>query len=103
MAEAPSSRVQVAGKVYRLYQRPACRLWQLLWPRKQPWYKDFTALEDVIFEPRRGEVLGVVGVNGAGKSTRLELVTGTVRHTSGQIKTRGRIAAPPELGTRFNP
>ena len=103
MPEVPSIRVEGAGKVYRLYQRPADRLWQLLWPRKQPWYKDFTALEDVSFELRRGEVLGVVGVNGAGKSTLLQLVTGTVRPTSGQVQTRGRIAALLELGSGFNP
>jgi len=101
--DAPAISAQGLSKVYRLYERPADRLWQLLWPRRMPWFQDFTALEDVSFELRRGEVLGVVGVNGAGKSTLLQLVTGTVQPSVGSVQTRGRIAAILELGSGFNP
>jgi lipopolysaccharide transport system ATP-binding protein len=99
----PVIRVDHAGKTYRLYRRPADRLWQFLWPGPKPWFQDFTALEDVSFELRRGEVLGIVGVNGAGKSTLLQLVTGTVTPSHGTVQTNGRVAAILELGSGFNP
>jgi lipopolysaccharide transport system ATP-binding protein len=96
-------QVQAAGKTYRLYDSPADRLWQALWPRRQPRFRDFKALQDVSFELRRGEVMGIVGVNGAGKSTLLQLVTGTITPTQGTVRTRGRVAAILELGSGFNP
>jgi lipopolysaccharide transport system ATP-binding protein len=96
-------QVNRAGKSYRLYQRPADRLWQFLWPGPNSRFKDFTAVEDVSFELRRGEVMGIVGVNGAGKSTLLQLVTGTIPPSHGTVSTNGRIAAILELGSGFNP
>lgn len=99
----PLIRVNCAGKTYRLYRRPADRLWQYLWPGTKPWFQDFTALEEVSFELRRGEIMGIVGVNGAGKSTLLQLVTGTLTPSHGTVQTNGRIAAILELGSGFNP
>lgn len=96
-------RVDRAGKTYRLYRRPADRLWQFLWPGPKPWFQDFKALEEVSFELRRGEVMGIVGVNGAGKSTLLQLVTGTITPSHGTVQTNGRVAAILELGSGFNP
>ncbi|MFM7849463.1 MAG: polysaccharide ABC transporter ATP-binding protein [Rubrivivax sp.] len=96
-------QVQAAGKTYRLYDSPADRLWQALWPGRHPRFRDFKALQDVSFELRRGEVMGIVGVNGAGKSTLLQLVTGTISPTQGTVRTRGRVAAILELGSGFNP
>ena len=102
-ADEPMIQVQAAGKTYRLYDSPADRLWQALWPGRQPRFRDFKALQDVSFELRRGEVMGIVGVNGAGKSTLLQLVTGTITPTQGTVRTRGRVAAILELGSGFNP
>lgn len=102
-AHEPMIQVQAAGKTYRLYDSPADRLWQALWPGRQPRFRDFKALQDVSFELRRGEVMGIVGVNGAGKSTLLQLVTGTITPTQGTVRTRGRVAAILELGSGFNP
>jgi lipopolysaccharide transport system ATP-binding protein len=102
-AAEPVIRVQGVGKTYRLYPSPADRLWQALWPWRQPRYQDFVALQDVSFELQRGEVMGIVGVNGAGKSTLLQLVTGTVFPSQGTVQTRGRVAAILELGSGFNP
>jgi lipopolysaccharide transport system ATP-binding protein len=103
MSSEPLIQVDRAGKNYRLYHRPADRLWQFLWPGSTPRFQDFTALEKVSFELRRGEVLGIVGVNGAGKSTLLQLVTGTIQPSHGSVRTHGRIAAILELGSGFNP
>lgn len=102
-ADEPMIQVQAAGKTYRLYDSPADRLWQALWPGRHPRFRDFQALQDVSFELRRGEVMGIVGVNGAGKSTLLQLVTGTITPTQGTVRTRGRVAAILELGSGFNP
>lgn len=63
----------------------------------------FSALTDVSFEVARGECLGIVGLNGAGKSTTLNLITGLCRPTSGTVTVKGKVAALLELGAGFHP
>ena len=64
---------------------------------------EFWALNDVSFQVRRGECLGLIGRNGAGKTSLLRLLNGLVRPDSGQITMRGRIGALIALGAGFNP
>lgn len=63
----------------------------------------FWALNDVSFKVEQGEVLGIIGHNGAGKSTILKLLSKVAYPTSGQIRTQGRMAALIELGAGFHP
>ncbi|MDZ7678650.1 MAG: ABC transporter ATP-binding protein [Acidimicrobiales bacterium] len=63
----------------------------------------FLALDDVSFSVVEGETVGLLGHNGSGKSTLLKCVAGTLRPSSGTIRTRGRLAALLELGAGFHP
>ena len=61
------------------------------------------AVKSVNFELKGGEVLGIIGKNGAGKSSLLKLLAGILPPTSGSVKIRGRIAPLIELNAGFNP
>jgi ABC-type polysaccharide/polyol phosphate transport system ATPase subunit len=63
----------------------------------------FEALHDVSFELPAGESLGLIGSNGAGKSTILNLATGLAMPDSGSVEITGEVAALLELGAGFHP
>jgi lipopolysaccharide transport system ATP-binding protein len=65
--------------------------------------KEFWAVKGVSFEVRRGECLGLIGRNGAGKSTILKMLNGLIKPDTGRIEMRGRVGAIIELGAGFNP
>jgi ABC-type polysaccharide/polyol phosphate transport system ATPase subunit len=64
---------------------------------------EFWALRDVTFRVQAGEILGLVGANGAGKSTILKLLSKVTYPTRGQITVDGRVSALIELGAGFHP
>lgn len=64
---------------------------------------DFWALREVSFEVGRGETLGLIGHNGAGKSTILKLLSQITTPTEGEIRLAGRVAALIEVGSGFHP
>ncbi|HXP39009.1 MAG TPA: polysaccharide ABC transporter ATP-binding protein [Candidatus Acidoferrales bacterium] len=61
------------------------------------------ALHNVSFQVRQGEALGIVGHNGAGKTTILKILSSITTPTSGEITVRGRMAALVEVGSGFHP
>ncbi len=66
-------------------------------------YKNFWALNDINLEITKGEVFGVVGNNGAGKSTMLKVISRVLRPTKGRVRAYGKIAPLLELGAGFHP
>jgi lipopolysaccharide transport system ATP-binding protein len=66
-------------------------------------YHDFKALKGISFEIFDGEMVGIVGRNGSGKSTTLKIIAGVYRPTSGVVNVSGKVAALIELGAGFHP
>ncbi|MBR6209441.1 MAG: ABC transporter ATP-binding protein [Oscillospiraceae bacterium] len=65
-------------------------------------YTDFTALEHVSFTVEKGETLGLIGRNGAGKSTMLKVISGILVPTEGRVVTHGNVVPMLELGSGFD-
>ena len=65
-------------------------------------YQDFTALEHVSFTVQRGETFGLIGRNGAGKSTMLKVISGILKPTEGSVVCKGNIVPMLELGSGFD-
>jgi len=74
-----------------------------LFQRRPPGDDAFWALRNVSFRVEQGQSFGLVGHNGAGKSTALKLIMRILEPNSGTIRSRGRIAALLELGSGFHP
>ncbi|MBE6739177.1 MAG: ABC transporter ATP-binding protein [Ruminococcaceae bacterium] len=70
--------------------------------KRQLFFKDFVAVNDVSFKIKKGEVFGIVGTNGSGKSTTLKMISGILKPTSGKITINGNIAPLIELGAGFD-
>jgi lipopolysaccharide transport system ATP-binding protein len=85
--EATGTLARLKGRVGRLRQRS----------------QDFLAVRDVSFDVQRGEAVGIIGHNGAGKSTILKLLSNITTPTSGSITINGRLAALIEVGSGFHP
>ena len=89
-------------KCYKLYNSEKDRLKEAFHPFHKSYHRDFYALNKINFQVKRGEKVGIIGSNGAGKSTILKILTGVLNPTEGEVITEGRIAALLELGAGFN-
>ena len=73
----------------------------LFWNRNK--YEVRWVLEDISFEVKKGESIGIIGKNGSGKSTLLKLLTKIIYPNKGSINMKGRVASLLELGAGFHP
>ncbi|MBE6089739.1 MAG: ABC transporter ATP-binding protein [Clostridium beijerinckii] len=95
-------KVEQLSKMYKLYDKPIDRLKESLSITKKVLYHEHYALNNIDFEIKKGETVGIIGTNGSGKSTILKIITGVLNPTIGNIKVNGRISALLELGAGFN-
>ncbi|MCX6175426.1 MAG: ABC transporter ATP-binding protein [Ignavibacteriales bacterium] len=96
-------KLENVSKYYKLYDSPKGRLKEALHPFRKKYHKEFYALNNISFELKRGECLGVIGKNGMGKSTLLKLIAHIIEPSFGTIQVNGTVSALLELGTGFNP
>lgn len=70
--------------------------------KRQLSFENFTALDGISFDIKKGDVFGIVGLNGCGKSTTLKIISGILEPTEGSVETDGVIAPLIELGAGFD-
>lgn len=107
----PVISLRHVAKSHFIYSSPRERLKQFVVPRLQRrigmqprrYGREFRALDDISFDIRKGETVGIIGRNGSGKSTLLQIICNTLTPTTGEVLTRGRVAALLELGAGFDP
>ena len=88
-------------KEYKMFHRKTDRLLETIFPAYQK-HDVFRAMDHLNLDLKKGELLGILGKNGAVKSTLLKMITGVVSPTSGTIKVNGKISSLLELGAAFN-
>lgn len=97
----PAARLKVP--LLRLLSRHIRPLQRQINPHLSSLYREFTALQGISFNLRRGTSMAIIGRNGSGKSTLLQIIAGTLQASSGSVFCTGRVAALLELGSGFNP
>ncbi len=90
------------SKIYKLYAKPIDRLKEAMHPFKKEYHHNYPALNNVSFQIKKAEIVGILGTNGSGKSTILKIITGLLNPSSGKVKVDGKISALLELGAGFN-
>ena len=96
-------RVENVSKMYKLYDKPTDRFKEAIGlGRKKQLYREHYALNNISFDVKTGECVGIIGTNGSGKSTVLKIITGVLNPTDGNVMVNGRISALLELGAGFN-
>lgn len=106
MSNKIAIEVEGLGKQYRLGSKKSNSLMETLgglFKSQSPDKNTFWALKDLDLEIKQGEAIGIIGKNGAGKSTFLKILSKITHPTEGRIKINGRLASLLEVGTGFHP
>lgn len=92
------------SKAFHLYTKPIDRLKESLHPFRKQFHHEHWALKGISFSVRRGETVGIMGRNGAGKSTfAAASITSVLEPSEGEVRVQGRVSALLELGAGFDP
>ena len=91
------------GKAYKQYPSHLARLLEWTLPGNKARHKLRWIFKDLNFTVNKGEAVGIIGVNGIGKSTLLKIITGVTTPSSGEVKINGKLSALLELGIGFHP
>lgn len=102
-SERVAISVMDVAKKYRLFNSRIERLKETLHPFRKKYHHEFWALKGITFDIKKGSTTGIIGRNGSGKSSLLQLICSILRPTKGTISVNGRISALLELGAGFNP
>lgn len=95
--------IKNVSKCYKVFESQRARFMHAVYPKYKTNIQEIWALKDINFEIKRGESVAIIGRNGGGKSTLLEILTGTLTPTTGSVTVNGRVSALLELGSGFNP
>ena len=90
-------------KRYRIHYEKNPSLKETVLHLRRTKYEEFLALDDVSFDVKRGETLGIIGPNGSGKSTILKLISKILMPNKGKVNVNGSVSALLELGAGFHP
>jgi ABC-2 type transport system ATP-binding protein len=103
--EEPVVRFEDVSVRYRVPRERVSGIkeYTIRWLQRRLEYVEFWAVHDVSFQVNRGEAFGIVGRNGAGKSTMLKVMARVLQPTAGRVVMRGRLAPLLELGGGFHP
>jgi lipopolysaccharide transport system ATP-binding protein len=93
---------QGLGKAFQLYKHRNDQLMQSLFGRWKQYYHPHWVLRDISFEVKRGECWGIIGRNGTGKTTLLQLICGISNPSYGKVEVSGRVAPILALGAGFD-
>ena len=101
-------RLAGVGKKYKIFSHRRDHLLDTFGVRRvlpfiKPRYRDFWALKGIDLDLQRGQRIGVIGRNGAGKTTMLKLITRNLAPTEGTVEVNGRVQALLDVGGGFHP
>jgi ABC-2 type transport system ATP-binding protein len=103
MIDTGTIEIENVWKTFRIFHDRNTTLKQALLRRRKETFEEFWALRDVSFAIPAGSTFGIVGANGAGKSTMLKLLARILVPDRGSVTANGRVSALLELGAGFHP
>lgn len=103
MADDVAIRVSNLTKSFKVYYDKGRSLKEVILFRNRNKHEVRTVLDDVTFDIRKGEAVGLIGHNGCGKSTLLKLISGILYPDGGSVDIKGRVSSLLELGAGFHP
>lgn len=103
MEKGNAIEVRNVSKSFKVYYDKGSQLKEKMLFKSRSRHENRQVLEDISFEVKKGEAIGLIGHNGCGKSTTLKLLTKIIYPDKGSIEMKGRVSALIELGAGFHP